>query len=217
MLRFRTRRIKIKPSYATHSNLIPLPSIIEQGLTLDEIGSALYEATILNMKRLTSLSCLLIFITSFNVTFAGSFSGQSDYRLLFINHQSPEFDPNQNILNPSEKELAIEKIEEKLAGATLKSLVPLVGTLTKSVTGTETDLLSLVLTTAGSLKNSLAQELSTINVTESDIFPLIQDAYVAPWPSQKRNLFYSAQKISMNAGELVNVLGIQPGSEKFDK
>ena len=169
------------------------------------------------MKRFFSLSCLLIFITSFNVTCAGSFTGQSDYRLLFINHQSPEFDPNQDILNPSEKELAIEKIEEKLAGATLKSLVPLVGTLTKSVTGTETDLLSLVLTTAGSLKNSLAQELSTINVTESDIFPLIQDAYVAPWPSQKRNLFYSAQKISMNAGELVNVLGIQPGSEKFDK
>ena len=169
------------------------------------------------MKRFTNLSCLLIFIISFSFARAGNFTGQSDYRLLFINHQSPEFDPNQDLLNPSEKELAIEKIEEKLASSTLKSLVPLVSTLTKNMTGTETDLLQLILTMAGSLKKSLANELSTLSITDSSIFPLIQDAYIAPWTDKKKDPFYSAQKISMSALELVNVLGISPGSERFDK
>ena len=169
------------------------------------------------MKHLINLSLVLIVTVSAQFSCAGSFSGQSDYKLLFINHQSPEFDPNQDILNPSEKELAIEKIEEKLAGATLKSLVPMVSTLTRNATGTETDLLQLILTMAGSLKNSLAHELGTISIADPNIFPLIQDAYIVPWTNKKRDLFYNAEKISMNAGELVNVLGIQPGSEKFDK
>ncbi len=134
-----------------------------------------------------------------------------------MNHHSPEFDPNEDLLKPSDKELKTAEIKKIIVGAAMKSTIPLVGTLTRNTTGTETDLFTSLLTVASSLSKTVSEELRSIKITDHTYFPLIQDIFLVPWNQKERDLFYSADKISMNEGEVVNVLGVAPATPSFDR
>ncbi|MBI2026697.1 MAG: hypothetical protein HYS98_02665 [Deltaproteobacteria bacterium] len=150
------------------------------------------------------LQCVL-----FNAHAASEFSKSSDYKLLFVHHQNADFNPNQDIINPSTIEIQREEIQEVVAGSVMKSLIPLAGSLDK-------DLLTSLLTMTSVLQKELSSNLSKISVQELKAFPMIHDAYLVPWKNKNNDNFYRSEKISMSATDFVNVLGISPHSETFD-
>ena len=141
---------------------------------------------------------------------AVGYSGKSDYRLVFHPAPSLEFKVTTDLTaEPTWK----EKMEGQVSSALIKALVPLMGTLSGNRTGTEGALLPLVNT----LASSLGQDLRRLweGKKAGGEFPFIHDTYLIPWSEKRENLFYDADKVSMQSTELVNVLAQAKFQDRF--
>jgi len=154
--------------------------------------------------------CISYCIVALSVSYLHAFSKSSEYKLLFVHHQSASFNPNQDVLNPTAIETQREQVQEAIAGSVMKSLVPLSSALNSP------HLFTSLLTMTSVLRATLATHLEKMPISELKAFPIIHDVYLAPWKTPAQDDFYSAEKISMNENQFTNFLGVSPGSEKFD-
>lgn len=147
----------------------------------------------------------------------GSYTGHANYRLLLGARSGSDFDPNRNLLRASPAEERTEKIGEAMRSAVLKSLVPVMSSITGHATGTETNLVDLLKTVAGNAQASLKGELEQITGGSSNDGPSISEAWLIPWLQPRQDLFYDQEKISMSSVQVANFLKVVPGSEGFPK
>jgi len=147
------------------------------------------------------------------------YTGHAPYRLFIARHSDPVFNPDQDLRRAEAGEDIKTKLHQKVAEATVKSLIPIMGTLSGSLTGTEKNLLSSLETTSSILANSIKESVSELNKTGYDrkYFPALHDLYLIPWTTAERDLFYSSEKISIGSGELVNTLRAAPFSKNFEE
>ncbi len=144
----------------------------------------------------------------------GSYSGQADYRLIFLHHHGPDFNPNEDLLLQASP---AETARARIGGALLKSLIPIMGNISGNSTGTEHNLLTELTTVLSNVRNDLDPIFSEMRGLGSENFPIVHDTYFVPWNEVRENLFYNADKISMSASQVPNVLrgtALKEGLEK---
>ena len=150
-------------------------------------------------------------------TAAAAYQGHANYRLLLVGNSGPDFDPNQDMIKPNQKEKDRDSAGNALKSAALKSLIPIMGQVKGEPSGTETDLMSSLLALADSARNSLKEELSPLLSGSSTQFPIVSEAWLIPWTEPRTEIFYDGSKISLSATEAANVLKALPGSDGFNK
>jgi hypothetical protein len=148
---------------------------------------------------------------------AVAYQGHANYRLLLVGNSGPDFDPNQDLMKPNQKEKDLDSAGSALKSAALKSLVPIMGQVRGEPSGTETDLMSSLLALADSARNCLKDELSPLLSGSSSQFPIVSEAWLIPWTEPRTEIFYDGAKISLSATEAANVLKALPGSDGFNK
>ena len=145
------------------------------------------------------------------------YQGHANYRLLLVGNSGPDFDPNQDMIKPNQKEKDRDTAGNALKSAALKSLIPIMGQVKGEPSGTEKDLMSSLLALADSARNSLKDELGPLLSSSSSQFPIVSEAWLIPWTETRTDVFYDGSKISLSATEAANVLKALPGSDGFSK
>jgi hypothetical protein len=145
------------------------------------------------------------------------YQGHANYRLLLVGHSGPDFNPNQDLIKPNQKERDRDTAGNALRSAALKSLVPIMGQLKGEPSGTETDLMASLLALADSARQTLKDELSPLVSSTGSQFPIVAEAWIIPWTEARTDIFYDGSKISLSATEAANVLKALPGSDGFNK
>lgn len=141
--------------------------------------------------------------------------GHADHRLIFVGHSGPDFDPNQDLLMPSDQEQLRDEIAQSMRAAGLKSMIPIMGQLTGHASGTEPDFMGTLMALAGNARQSLATDLRSVFNVRNAQFPQVSEAWLLPWPEEPSELFYDADKISASPTRAANVVKTLPGSENF--
>lgn len=159
------------------------------------------------------------------------YTGHSHYRLLLIHQPDPQFNPNDDLIFPSKPELLTEsqqrtlkreKIEGAILGASLKSIIPLMTLLQSERASGQDDqklknIFELILNSSTLMRQTLAVELESLIEQNPSLFPMSHEIYLAPWNAKRGDLFYSAEKITIEPSKYVNVLGVNPKMPQFSK
>ncbi len=139
--------------------------------------------------------------------------GYADHRLIVARGAQGPFNPNQDILSPTEEEKAADKVKEKLMGSAMGALVPLTSYMSGPKGMGEESLYLSLLGAANHMKITLEVELKNIPPGHASN----HRALLLPYGNLEKNLFYNNDKISMDASDVVNVIGLSPNSPSFDK
>jgi hypothetical protein len=147
------------------------------------------------------------------------YTGGSDYRLFFAPDSASGFNPDSDLINPSQEELAKEKIRDAIKASFVKALLPIYGVISGNSTGTEPDVFGSVLHSISILQNNLRDELKAIPAADGnqEFWPFEQQIVLVPFKAPARNIFYAAEKVSLNTGEAIRTMGMHPGLSKFDQ
>ncbi len=162
------------------------------------------------------------------------YAGHSDYRLFILNPPEAAFDFNEDLVNPSGKTLAIEKIRNAVFAAGTQSLIPMMSELSQSVPSGKADLLTNLLSMTETLRKSLSPqnasnelskaitEAKSLAGTDSTLFPQMNKVFIAPWGLTNDINFnasvlsYGTDKFNIQAVKNVNVMRGSYG-KTFDK
>jgi hypothetical protein len=150
-------------------------------------------------------------------TGSSAYSGHANYRLLLVGYAGPQFDPNQDILRPGADDKAQEQVSMSLRASALKSLIPIMGQINGSVSGTEENLMASLMALVDSARKSLADGLAPVLQDSSNKFPVVSEAWLLPWTEETTDFSYDRDKISLSPTETANVLKALPGSDGFNK
>lgn len=145
-----------------------------------------------------------------------TYTGHSDYRLVFAQNPGPNFDPNQDVTKANGADVGA-RLYNSMRAAGLKSLIPIMGLVSGNKTGSEVDLLPSISDMVQHAANTLRQEIRPILNDAASSLPAVSEAYLIPWLAEKDDLFYDNEKISMDAAEVANVIKAMPGSDAFAK
>lgn len=136
------------------------------------------------------------------------------YRMFFLNSSARNFDPHQDVLNPSLEEKALEELRGVITGAALQSFLPFVTSFTSSAANKPTPQDQMLLMISN-LKTQLSAGLKTV-AANNTMLPLTHSFMLVPNFDQRTDLFYGSEKISMSASEVVNVISMTPTHPRFD-
>lgn len=159
------------------------------------------------------------------------YSGHSDYRLLVVHQQDKEFNPSDDLLIPSnplsqttnqQRTLKREQLQKAVFASTLKSLVPLMSLITaqpdvSSPDAKGSDITQLIFTAATIMRQTLLLELEPHIELNYSLFPFVHEIFLIPWNEKRGDLFYGAEKITVEPSKYVNILGTNPKSSEFSK
>lgn len=159
-----------------------------------------------------------LFFLLISSLFADQYKGRSPYRLIFV--ERPDlaipFDPNENLLELSPLKKKKEEVAAKILSAVVKGMLPMSGMLGSALSDPQTDFLTATTSLSALLSKQINHSLSDIQNYDAQVFPMVSDVYLIPWQTEERNLFYSADKISMSPDGVANVLISSNNSEKFE-
>lgn len=173
----------------------------------------------LSLTHLQNSFLFFFFLLSSQIIWANDYTGRSPYRLIFVEHPNLAipFDPNEDVLKASNLQKSQELIKDKVLGAVVKGLLPMSGLLGTALSQPQSDFLTSVTSMSSVLSNELNATIESFSSLDARIFPVVNDVYLLPWQTGDRDLFYSADKLSMSPEATVNVLAASSGSEKFEK
>lgn len=163
---------------------------------------------------------LLAFFISTQLSHSTDYSGQSPYRLIFLESipQSTIFNPNKDVVNVSAEDLLKENFSKKVLGAVTKGVLPMSGSLGNSLGSQEVDFLTAATSMASLFADSLNDVITSPEFRSlKSRNPYEGSVYLIPYQDESRNLFYSSEKITMTPGQVTNILMTSRTSEKFEK
>lgn len=157
--------------------------------------------------------CLLLtVIASLTIEIAGAseLTGPR-YRMFFLNSTGAPFNPEQDILQPTQAEQVAEAVRGEVFSAALKSVLP----FTAAFSGSEDPIEERVLLMISNFRQSVAMGVQRA-VAQQQIFPVRHSFMLVPNFGTAPDLFYSDEKISMSGTEVVNIYQMTPSHPKFE-
>ncbi|MBI3534632.1 MAG: hypothetical protein HY072_03995 [Deltaproteobacteria bacterium] len=160
---------------------------------------------------------IIIFLVLPHLSFSEmKYWGHSDYKLIFVNPPDPNFDPNEDLINPSARFKAQEELREAILKATTNALMPLSSVLSGNLTAANnSNLFENVLGFASVLKHGLKPELEKLLANNKNlVLPAYHETFLAPFDNDL-NFYYSKNKITFRDSGSLNILEVDPTSNAF--
>ena len=130
--------------------------------------------------------------------------GYSKYKLIFVRNYVETFNPNQDLLNPSAREISENALKEKMMNGIIGGLIPLAQNLKSE---NNNNLGDAIMASASVVAKNLTKELSNVTTSyQSKIQTMLIPFNEALGP--QNNLFYNSHKISSSGEDIVNYLKV---------
>lgn len=147
----------------------------------------------------------------------GEYTGSSEFKLFFGSESGSKFIPNINLLQTSEESRVRQEVRNTVKKSFLISTLPLLGSISGLRTGTEKSLFESLIHSASIIRENLRNDLSEIekNHAHIDIWPYKQSLFLAPIKEERKDLFYSAEKVSAGSLDVSQIIGTTPSNNRF--
>ncbi len=149
---------------------------------------------------------------------ASRYLGHTWYKLLFSQPTGIHFDPNQDVLVPSKRELAFQKVLRPFQSSAVTSLMPLLGKFMGGQMTADESLFeaasSMALSSMNGISDKLEQSIQTI---DPSYFPYVSESHIVPWLEYEKDNIYSKNKITLSSARSLAIFGQSPGGELWDK
>lgn len=145
------------------------------------------------------------------------FDIRSDYQLMVLDRDALPFQAHENLFEPSPKLQAIDKIFQDIRASTVRSFIPVAGRLFEGGSLGQADILNLSMGVTRLLGRSVQEVLRKHQVADSAIFPLEHQLFLVPWQKARSDLFYGANKLTVQVPQAVDLLSVSTHQSRFQK
>lgn len=160
-----------------------------------------------------SIACFLLLLTFMTKAFAYETDGYAKYKLIFVRENQLNFNPNQDILNPSLQEKKETIIKEKLMSTLIGGMIPLSQEIRFD---NQSNTMDSITSSASVIAKKLFLEFKNMDINPEVKF----QTFLIPFSSSlgpQNNLFYNSYKVSSSGIDIVNYLKVPIGHPSFSK